>query len=125
MYGHFGQACVHMRHNFDLESEAGIRAFREFLDRAADIALAHGGALSGEHGDGEARGALLMEGFRSFKKLWDPLNRLNPGKLIDANQPHEDLRLGADYSPWQPKTRFAFAEDKGSFASAALRCVGG
>jgi FAD/FMN-containing dehydrogenase/Fe-S oxidoreductase len=132
MYGHFGQGCVHMRHNFDLESEAGIRAFREFLDRAADIALAHGGSLSGEHGDGQARGALLpkmfspalMEAFRSFKKLWDPLNRLNPGKLIDANQPHEDLRLGADYSPWQPKTHFAFAEDKGSFASAALRCVG-
>ncbi len=132
MYGHFGQGCVHMRHNFDLESEAGIRAFREFVDRAADITLAHGGSLSGEHGDGQARGALLpkmfspelMDAFRSFKKLWDPLNRLNPGKLIDAHEPHEDLRLGADYSPWQPKTHFAFAEDNGSFASAALRCVG-
>ena len=49
---------------------------------------------------------------------------MNPGKLIDAHQPHEDLRLGADYKPWQPKTHFAFAEDNGSFASAALRCVG-
>jgi Fe-S oxidoreductase len=132
MYGHFGQGCVHMRHNFDLESASGIRAFREFVDRAADITLAHGGSLSGEHGDGQARGALLpkmfspelMEAFRSFKRLWDPHNRLNPGKLIDAREPHEDLRLGADYKPWQPKTHFAFAEDRGSFASAALRCVG-
>jgi FAD/FMN-containing dehydrogenase/Fe-S oxidoreductase len=132
MYGHFGQGCVHMRHNFDLESEAGICAFREFVERAADIALAHGGSLSGEHGDGQARGALLpkmfspelMEAFRSFKRLWDPDNRMNPGKLIDAREPHEDLRLGADYNPWQPKTHFAFAEDNGSLASATLRCVG-
>jgi FAD/FMN-containing dehydrogenase/Fe-S oxidoreductase len=132
MYGHFGQGCVHMRLNFDLETSAGILKFRQFIDRAADIALAHGGSLSGEHGDGQARGALLpkmfgeelMEAFRSFKRIFDPTNRMNPGKLIDAHQPHEDLRLGADYKPWQPKTHFAFAEDNGSLASAALRCVG-
>ena len=132
MYGHFGQGCVHMRHNFDLESHAGILAFRQFVERAADIALAHGGSLSGEHGDGQARGALLpkmfgdelMEAFRDFKRIWDPENRMNPGKLIDAHEVHEDLRLGADYKPWVPETYFAFAEDNGSLASAALRCVG-
>jgi FAD/FMN-containing dehydrogenase/Fe-S oxidoreductase len=132
MYGHFGQGCVHMRLNFDLETPAGIIKFRQFIERAADIALAHGGSLSGEHGDGQARGALLpkmfgedlMEAFRTFKRIFDPTNRMNPGKLIDAHQPHEDLRLGADYKPWQPKTHFAYAEDNGSFASATLRCVG-
>ncbi len=90
MYGHFGQGCVHTRINFDLESEAGIRKFREFIDRAADIVIAHGGSLSGEHGDGQARGALLpkmfgpelMQAFREFKALWDPDNRMNPGKMI-------------------------------------------
>ena len=100
MYGHFGQGCVHMRHNFDLETKGGIRNFREFIERAAEIVLAHGGSLSGEHGDGQARGALLpkmfgeelMEAFRRFKRVWDPGNRMNPGKLIDAHQPHEDLR---------------------------------
>jgi FAD/FMN-containing dehydrogenase/Fe-S oxidoreductase len=132
MYGHFGQGCVHMRLNFDLETPAGILNFRQFIDRAADIALAHGGSLSGEHGDGQARGALLpkmfgedlMQAFRAFKHIFDPTNRMNPGKLIDAHQPHEDLRLGADYRPWQPKTHFAYAEDNGSLASATLRCVG-
>jgi FAD/FMN-containing dehydrogenase/Fe-S oxidoreductase len=132
MYGHFGQGCVHMRLNFDLETPAGILNFRQFIERAADIALAHGGSLSGEHGDGQARGALLpkmfgedlMEAFRSFKRIFDPTNRMNPGKLIDAHEAHEDLRLGADYKPWQPKTHFAYAEDNGSFASANLRCVG-
>jgi FAD/FMN-containing dehydrogenase/Fe-S oxidoreductase len=132
MYGHFGQGCVHMRLNFDLETPAGILKFRQFIERAADIALAHGGSLSGEHGDGQARGALLpkmfgeelMEAFRTFKRIFDPTNRMNPGKLIDAHQPHEDLRLGADYNPWQPKTHFAYTEDNGSLASATLRCVG-
>ncbi len=132
MYGHFGQGCVHMRHNFDLETAPGILKFREFMDRACDIALAHGGSISGEHGDGQARGALLpkmfgpelMQAFRDFKRAWDPGNKLNPNKLIDAHEPHEDLRLGADYKPWKPATHFAFEEDNGSLASAALRCVG-
>ena len=132
MYGHFGQGCVHMRHNFDLETAPGILKFRQFMERATEIALAHGGSLSGEHGDGQSRGALLpkmfgpelMQAFRDFKRVWDPDNKLNPNKLIDAHEPHEDLRLGADYKPWKPETHFAFEEDNGSLASAALRCVG-
>jgi FAD/FMN-containing dehydrogenase/Fe-S oxidoreductase len=132
IYGHFGQGCVHMRHNFDLKSEAGILRFRQFIDRAADIAIAHGGSLSGEHGDGQARGALLpkmfspelIQAFRDFKRIFDPTNRMNPGKLIDAREIHQDLRQGADYKPWEPKLHFALAEDEGSFASALTRCVG-
>jgi FAD/FMN-containing dehydrogenase/Fe-S oxidoreductase len=132
IYGHFGQGCVHTRLDFDLQTAAGILNFRQFIEQAADIALAHGGSLSGEHGDGQARGALLpkmfgpelIEAFREFKRIWDPSNRMNPGKLIDAHEAHEDLRLGADYNPWKPDLHFAFIEDNGSLASAALRCVG-
>jgi FAD/FMN-containing dehydrogenase/Fe-S oxidoreductase len=132
LYGHFGEGCVHMRINFDLESEPGILQFREFIDRAADIVIDHGGSISGEHGDGQSRGALLpkmfgpelMDAFRTFKRLWDPDNRMNPGKLIDAREPHADLRLGSDYKPQKVETHFAFADDAGSFANATLRCVG-
>lgn len=132
MYGHFGQGCVHMRINFDFESGAGILAFREFIDRAADIVVEHGGSISGEHGDGQARAALLpkmyspelIEAFREFKQIWDPDNRMNPSNLVDPHEPHEDLRLGADYKPWEPETHFAFAETNGSFAAETLRCVG-
>jgi FAD/FMN-containing dehydrogenase/Fe-S oxidoreductase len=132
MYGHFGQGCVHMRINFDLVTPEGILKFRRFVDQAADITLAHGGSLSGEHGDGQSRAALypkmfgeeLMQGFRQFKRIFDPTNRMNPNKLIDAHEIHEDLRLGADYKPWEPKTHFAFPDDHGSLASATLRCVG-
>ena len=135
MYGHFGQGCVHLRINFDLESAAGIAKYREFIDQAADIVLAHGGSLSGEHGDGQARAALLpkmfspqlMQAFRDFKKLWDPLNCMNPGKLVDpvaVYDPIENLRLGAGYTPRKTETYFSFPEDHGSMAHATLRCVG-
>ncbi len=135
LYGHFGQGCVHSRINFDFESEPGIRKFREFIDRAADVVLAHGGSLSGEHGDGQARGALLpkmfgaelMEAFREFKALWDPENRMNPGKVIDpvaVYDPSENLRLGAGYQSPKPETFFQFPAEHGSFGEATLRCVG-
>jgi FAD/FMN-containing dehydrogenase/Fe-S oxidoreductase len=135
LYGHFGQGCVHSRINFDLESEPGIRKFREFLDRATDIVLAHGGSISGEHGDGQARGALLpkmfgpelMQAFREFKSLWDPDNRMNPGKMIDpvaVYDPAEKLRLGAGYVSPRPETFFQFPAEHGSFGEATLRCVG-
>ena len=132
LYGHFGEGCVHMRIDFDLQTEPGIQQFREFIDRATDIVVEHGGSISGEHGDGQSRGALLpkmfgpelMGAFREFKRLWDPDNKMNPGKLIDARQPHADLRLGADYHPRPVETIFRFPGDNGSLANATLRCVG-
>ena len=132
LYGHFGQGCVHTRNDFDLESEAGIRKFRTYLDEAADLVVSYGGSLSGEHGDGQARGALLekmfgpelIEAFRQFKSAWDPDWKMNPGKVIDPYQPDENLRLGAHHNPWNPKTHFAFEEDHGRMNHAVLRCVG-
>jgi FAD/FMN-containing dehydrogenase/Fe-S oxidoreductase len=131
-YGHFGHGCIHMRVNFDLASENGIRKYAEFIDRAADLVISYGGSLSGEHGDGQSRGALLpkmfgdelMGAFREFKAIWDPGNKLNPHKLVDAYPPTENLRLGADYAPREPHTHFAFPDDGGSIARASLRCVG-
>jgi FAD/FMN-containing dehydrogenase/Fe-S oxidoreductase len=135
MYGHYGQGCVHLRITFDMESAEGIAKYRRFIDEAADIVLAHGGSLSGEHGDGQARAALLpkmfgpdlMQAFREFKALWDPRNCMNPGKLIDpiaVYEPVDNLRLGADYHSKKPDTWFQFPGDKGSFGETTLRCVG-
>jgi FAD/FMN-containing dehydrogenase/Fe-S oxidoreductase len=139
IYGHFGQGCVHLRINFDLESAPGQRNFREFLDRATDIVIAHGGSISGEHGDGQARAALLpkmfgpelMQAFREFKTIWDPLNRMNPGKLVDpvaVYEPTENLRVGIRNSENHKsplgKTFFEFPDDGGSLSEATLRCVG-
>ncbi|HEX7422019.1 MAG TPA: FAD-linked oxidase C-terminal domain-containing protein [Thermoanaerobaculia bacterium] len=131
-YGHFGQGCVHTRTNFDLTSKAGIAKFRTFLNDAADLVASYGGSFSGEHGDGQARGALLekmfgpelMTAFREFKSAWDPDWKMNPGKLITPYEPDENLRLGADFDPWSPKTHFAFEEDGGRMDHAVMRCVG-
>jgi FAD/FMN-containing dehydrogenase/Fe-S oxidoreductase len=131
-YGHFGHGCIHMRVSFDLESESGIRNYGEFVERAADLVVSYGGSLSGEHGDGQSRGALLpkmfgpelVKAFGEFKAVWDPDNRMNPNKVVNAYLPTENLRLGADYKPLQPKTHFYFPDDGGSFAKATVRCVG-
>jgi len=131
-YGHFGHACVHTRMDYDLESAEGVRKFRQFMEEAADLVVRYGGSLSGEHGDGQARGELLpkmfgpelMQAFREFKSLWDPDWKMNPGKLIEPYRLDENLRLGAGYDPWQPETHFKFPDDHGSLAAATLRCVG-
>src|ERR1700726_700700 len=132
LYGHFGHACVHTRLNFDLQSKDGIAKFRKFVEEAADLVVSYGGSLSGEHGDGQARAELLpkmfgpelMQAFRKFKSAWDPDWKMNPGKLIDPHKLDENLRLGANYAPWEPQTRFQFPADHGSLSHAALRCVG-
>ena len=131
LYGHFGHACVHMRINFDLQSKAGIANYRKFVEEAADLVVSYGGS-SGEHGDGQSRAKLLpkmfgpelIQAFLKFKALWDPDWRMNPGKLIEPYKLDENLRLGADYKPWEPQTNFQFPEDHGSLAHATLRCVG-
>ncbi len=131
-YGHFGDGCVHTRTNFDLKSEPGIAKFRAFIDDAADLVASYGGSFSGEHGDGQARGALLgkmfgpelLGAFREFKSLWDPDWKMNPGKLITPYEPDENLRLGSRYEPWNPETHFRYREDYGRMNHAVLRCVG-
>jgi hypothetical protein len=88
-----------------------------------------------EHGDGQARAALLpkmfgpelMKAFVEFKALWDPLNRMNPGKLIDPGavyDPNDNLRIGTGYKPTEVKTWFQYLGDQGSFSDATTRCVG-
>ena len=132
LYGHFGHACVHTRINFDLQSQAGISKYRKFVEEAADLVVSFGGSLSGEHGDGQSRGELLpkmfgtelVQAFREFKALWDPDWKMNPGKVVEPYRLDENLRLGADYHPWEPKTHFQFPEDHGNLPQATLRCVG-
>ena len=132
LYGHFGHACVHTRMDFDLQSEAGIAKYRKFVEEAADLVVSYGGSLSGEHGDGQCRAELLpkmfgpelVQAFREFKAAWDPDWKMNPGKVVEPYRLDENLRLGANYDPWQPQTHFQYPDDHGSLARATLRCVG-
>ena len=72
-------------------------------------------------------GPELMQAFAEFKALWDPLNRMNPGKLIDpiaVYDPIENLRIGPGYEATKVETWFQYPGDHGSFSDATTRCVG-
>ncbi|HUY57047.1 MAG TPA: FAD-binding and (Fe-S)-binding domain-containing protein [Candidatus Micrarchaeaceae archaeon] len=132
-YGHFGDGCLHTLTDFELTSKEGVSKFRAYVEAAADLVVGFGGSLSGEHGDGQARGELLarmfgpelVAAFREFKRIWDPDGRMNPGKAVEARPLDADLRLAAlrPTARFQP-TRFRFAEDGGSLGMASRRCVG-
>ncbi len=132
LYGHFGQGCLHTRIPFDLKHREGIAKLRSFVEEAADLVVAHGGSLSGEHGDGQSRAELLpkmfgpelIRAFEEWKAIWDPSNKMNPGKIVRPHRLDQDLRLGPDYRPHTRPTHFRFPEDEGSFGYATERCVG-
>jgi FAD/FMN-containing dehydrogenase/Fe-S oxidoreductase len=132
LYGHFGQGCIHTRIDFDLETQPGIDKFHRFLHEAAQLVVSLGGSISGEHGDGQSKAELLpimfgpelVQAFEEFKAIWDPGNRMNPGKVVKAFRADENLRIGTSYSPAPVETRMFFAADKGDFGRSVLRCVG-
>ncbi len=133
LYGHFGQGCVHTRIPFDLYTATGVTHYRKFLERAADLVAEFGGSLSGEHGDGQNRGELLprmfgtdmVEGFGRLKAIFDPQNRMNPGKVVAPRKLDQNLRLGGDWTPKDPQQLyFHFPDDGHSFSQAVNRCVG-
>ncbi|MBV9452283.1 MAG: FAD-binding protein [Streptosporangiaceae bacterium] len=129
MYGHFGDGCVHVRIDFPLRSRP--RVLREFTQDAAKLVAAHGGSMSGEHGDGRARGELLrymyspaaLDLFASIKRAFDPDNMLNPGVIVAPASLDADLRVPAS-RPLRDQLGFAYAHDGGDFAVAVHRCTG-
>ncbi len=103
------------------------------MERAADLVASYGGSLSGEHGDGQQRGELLVRMFgeelvRAFgqcKSIFDPGAKMNPGKVVAPYRVDENLRLGAAWTPTEPTDLyFGYPQDGGSFSKAATRCVG-
>ena len=130
-YGHFGDGCIHVRIDFDLLSEAGVGRFRRFSEELAELVVAHGGSLSGEHGDGQARAELLprMYGpelvalFERAKGVWDPDDLLNPGMLVRPAPLDSNLRFSV--LPRKPvDVAFGYPADGGDFSAAVRRCVG-
>ncbi|MCF3172691.1 FAD-binding protein [Streptomyces sioyaensis] len=132
VYGHFGEGCLHVRITFDFSTEEGTAVFRTFVTDAARLIAAHGGSLSGEHGDGQARSALLplMYGpeiialFEEFKNVWDPDNGLNPGMIVQPLPVDAHLRVSPHRTPLPLATVLPFSADDGDFAKATRRCVG-
>ncbi|MET9952947.1 FAD-binding and (Fe-S)-binding domain-containing protein [Streptomyces sp. NPDC006339] len=131
-YGHFGDGCVHVRIDFDLWTEPGVRDFRRFSEAVADLVVAHGGSLSGEHGDGKARAELLprMYGeelvalFGEVKDLWDPDGGLNPGMLVRPEPLDSGLRFTGLPLVGRESGRRGAPERVAVLGRQAARCVG-
>ncbi len=128
-YGHFGDGCVHVRIDFPFSTEPG--RYRHFVLAAAQLVGKYGGSMSGEHGDGRARGELLpamyspeaIDTMAAVKAIFDPGNVFNPGVLVDPAPLDADLRV--------PQARllrtglgFAYSHDGGDLSVAVHRCVG-
>nr|WP_218160101.1 FAD-binding and (Fe-S)-binding domain-containing protein [Actinacidiphila alni] len=131
LYGHFGDGCVHGRFDFGLRTDGGAARMRAFLEDAADLVAAHGGSMSGEHGDGRARSELLARMYSpaalgaaaAVKAVWDPRGLLNPGVLVDPAPLDADLRIRPAL-PVVSGTAFAYPHDSGDLTRAVHRCVG-
>ncbi|MGW0811265.1 FAD-binding and (Fe-S)-binding domain-containing protein [Nonomuraea sp. NPDC002799] len=132
LYGHFGQGCVHGRLPLDLHTDDGIARYRAFAEEGADLVASYGGSLSGEHGDGQSLAELLprmfgdevVAAFGRLKAIFDPRNRMNPGKVVHPRRLDEDLAQRHFY-PLEPRhTFFDHPNDHGRFGHAATRCVG-
>ncbi|MGH3642060.1 MAG: FAD-binding and (Fe-S)-binding domain-containing protein [Mycobacterium sp.] len=127
-YGHVGDGCIHTR--LDLPIADAPKRFRTFLEDAADLVAGYGGSLSGEHGDGRARGELLsrmyspaaLRAFDEFKDFFDPDRVHNPGIIVDPAALDDDLRL-TQARP-VPAIGFALHADGGDLSKAVHRCVG-
>jgi Fe-S oxidoreductase len=131
VYGHFGEGCVHVRIDHELTSERGRSAYRDFQEQAAELVVAHGGSLSGEHGDGRARselltrmyGAEVMRAFAAFKHAFDPDRLFNPGVIVDPDPLDAHLRLAIN-RPHTVDLQFGYPGDDGDWGKAMRRCVG-
>jgi Fe-S oxidoreductase len=120
---------VHVRIDFPFSDDP--KRFRSFVVASAALVGRHGGSLSGEHGDGRARGALLpymyspkaIRAFESVKSVFDPDDLLNPGVLVHPQPVDRDLRVPAA-RPLTKHLGFAYPHDNNDLSTAVHRCVG-
>ncbi len=130
-YGHCSVGCLHIRPLINLKTSRGLEQVDAIARDIFDMVLEYGGVVSSEHGDGRARSPFLervfgpevFQAFRDLKHAFDPLNRMNPGNLVDSPGLTRHLRYGPAYTTWEPPTLLDFSEP-GGFAAAVEMCNG-
>ncbi|TYC17798.1 FAD-binding protein [Micromonospora sp. MP36] len=129
-YGHCSVGCLHIRPFVDVSEPEQVAAMRAVAEEIKDLVREYGGVNSSEHGDGLVRsefnreifGDELYEAMRTVKRIFDPENLMNPGKIVDAPSMTENLRDAA-LPPAPPiRTRLAF-DVVGGMRGAADRCM--
>ncbi|MEZ4682115.1 MAG: FAD-linked oxidase C-terminal domain-containing protein [Caldilineaceae bacterium] len=131
VYAHASAGCLHVRPLLNMKDGADIAKLRAVGEYATDLAVQYSGVMSGEHGDGFARsaynpklfGETLYNALRETKAIFDPANLMNPGKIVDAQLPTENLRMGPTYQTIELRTVFDWGAD-GGYAPAIEMCNG-
>jgi len=136
-YAHASVGVLHVRPLLDLRDVQDVARMRDIAVRAAALAESLGGVMSGEHGDGRARGPLLedyfgpelMGAFRQIKAIFDPEGRLNPGVIVEPG-PIESIAQSVRVNPMgEPAVvrgveTFHDYRDQGGFGHAVEMCNG-
>ena len=131
LYAHASAGVIHIRPILNLKQQEDVDLLRKISEKSFEMVCEYGGAWSGEHGDGLVRsyknreffGEQLYQAFREVKQTFDPAGLMNPGKIIDAQDIAENLRIHPDYSTRFPKSHFHFRQEKG-FDRAIELCTG-
>jgi glycolate oxidase len=90
LFGHFGDGNIHTNLMVDPADSAEMQRAETVLDKMFSRVVELGGTISGEHGIGLSKkpfmhfqfSPLEMQLFRDVKKVFDPLDLLNPGKIF-------------------------------------------
>jgi Fe-S oxidoreductase len=130
-YGHASVGCLHIRPLINTKDARDIQVMKDMTDEITDLVIAFGGGMSGEHGDGLARshlneklfGPQIYRAFQNVKAAFDPDNRMNPGKIVNAPPMTENLRYGTAYRTLPINTHYDFSRE-GGFATAVELCNG-
>ena len=125
-YGHASVGCLHVRPFVDLTEPDGVQTMRAVAEEIRDLVLEFGGVNSSEHGDGLVRsefnravfGDPLYEAMCEVKRLFDPDNRMNPGKITGAPPMTSNLREAAPRATYISRIGFP-----GGMRAAADRCM--
>ncbi len=130
-YGHASVGCLHIRPFINLKTLEGIGKMVSIAEAVGELVTHYGGAFSGEHGDGIARGAWveklygpkLTDAFRRIKRAFDPAGIMNPGKIVDTPPMESNLRFGSGYKTWNLNTVMDFSSDH-DYAGSVEMCSG-
>lgn len=125
-YAHAGSGELHLRPYIDLKREEGVKLFRAVAEDTAALVKKYDGSLSGEHGDGRLRGEFIpmmigehnYELIKELKKVWDPDNIFNPGKIVDTPPMDTFLRFDKNQETKQFDTILDFSETMGILRTA-------
>lgn len=130
-YAHASVGCIHVKPVLNLKSSDDVERMRRIAEAVCDLAVAFGGTMTGEHGDGLVRscwlerlyGPKIIEAFGAVKRVFDPDGLMNPGKIVDPLPMTEHLRYGAAYESRSPQTHLDFSAH-GGLSGMADMCVG-